>query len=217
MSTPFRSGQTLLFIGDSITDAGRRERDQPLGGGYVRAFSDLLGLREPAKRVRILNRGIGGNTVDDLRSRWADHVLAHAPDWIVIKIGFNDLNRHLCAPDSTPLQSPASFAEIYDQVLALTRERLPDAGLLLVSPFFASTDATPRSYRARVLERVPVYVEIVRSLAARHGARFLDLHAAVQELLRELPAESFAEDAVHPGSTGALFIAERVHAALQTA
>jgi len=79
MSTPLKSGQVLLFIGDSITECGRRDRTDPLGLGYVRIFADILSLREPTKRIQIVNRGIGGNKIEDLRSRWADHVLAHRP------------------------------------------------------------------------------------------------------------------------------------------
>lgn len=214
MPTALRAHQTLLFIGDSITDCGRNQADVPLGVGYVRMVSDLLTIREPAKRIRIINRGIGGHTVDDLRSRWSDHVLAHRPDWLVVKIGINDLNRWLCSPETNPKQSPEQFAAIYDQIVALTRTALPETKILLVSSFYASRDTTPDSYRARVLATIPAYVEATRSTAQCHDCRFLDLHAAVGELLNELPPDVFSEDAVHPGPAGALFIAEQIYASL---
>lgn len=214
MPTALHPHQTLLFIGDSITDCGRNQSDVPLGVGYVRMVSDLLTIREPAKRIRIINRGIGGHTVDDLRSRWSDHVLDHRPDWLVVKIGINDLNRWLCAAETSPKQSPEQFAAIYDQIVALTRATLPETKILLVSPFFASRDTTPDSYRARVLDTIPGYVEAARSTALRQDCRFLDLHAAVGELLKELPPDVFAEDAIHPGPAGALFIAEQIYTAL---
>jgi lysophospholipase L1-like esterase len=214
MPTSLQPYQTLLFIGDSITDCGRNQSDVPLGVGYVRMFSDLLTIREPAKRVRIINRGIGGHTVEDLRSRWSDHVLAHRPDWLVIKIGINDINRWLCAPEANRNQSLEKFAAIYDQIVALTRSTLPETKLLIVSPFYASRDDSPDSYRAHVLDTIPGYVEAARTTALRHGSRFLDLHAAVSELLKVLPPDVFAEDAVHPGPAGALFIAEQIYNAL---
>ena len=98
--------QSILFIGDSITDCARREHDVPFGVGYVRMFSDLMSFRKPAQRITIINRGISGHTVDDLRSRWTDHVLANVPDQLVIKIGINDINRWLCGSDANPKQSP---------------------------------------------------------------------------------------------------------------
>ena len=209
------SQQTLLFIGDSITDCARRERDVPLGVGYVRMFSDLLTIREPSRRVQIINRGIGGHTVEDLRSRWTDHVLAHQPDQLVVKIGINDINRWLCGPDANPKQSPEQFAAIYDQIIGLTREAFPEIPILLVSPFYASLEKNPDAYRHKVLSKIPEYIQGVKTTADTHGTDFLDLHAAVQQLLSEgLAPDTFAEDAVHPTPAGALFIAEQIYAAL---
>jgi len=41
----------LLFIGDSITDAGRNAQNQSLGTGYVRVFADLMAIRQPSRRL----------------------------------------------------------------------------------------------------------------------------------------------------------------------
>src|SRR5258708_6241963 len=125
MSTQLRTNQTLLFIGDSITDCGRRDSTgAPLGYGYVKLFADLLTVRDPEQRPTILNRGVGGDNVADLRSRWHDDCLALRPDWLSIKIGINDVSAHLSDPRATHL-SPAGFAAIYDQILAATRHQLP--------------------------------------------------------------------------------------------
>jgi len=72
-----KDGSKIVFIGDSITDCGRRDpQSEGLGvHGYVRIFSEMMTTREPQKKVEILNRGIGGNTVDDLRARWNEDVL----------------------------------------------------------------------------------------------------------------------------------------------
>ncbi len=206
--------KTLLFIGDSITDCGRRDASTaPLGSGYVRIFADLVKAREPRRALRILNRGVGGNTVDDLRSRWHEDALLHRPDWLSVKIGINDLNLHLCHPEFKWL-TLEKFHEIYEGLLRLTREQLPECGLLLISPFFLSTDTTPGSYRARVLAAIPGYVDTVRRLAAAHNARFLDLHALFQDRLRNDHPEVFAPEPVHPHSTGHMVIADAVYQAL---
>jgi lysophospholipase L1-like esterase len=208
------ANQTLLFVGDSITDCGRKEHGVPLGVGYVRMFSDLLTIREPAKQIKIINRGISGNTVDDLRSRWTDHVLANRPDWLVIKIGINDVNRHLRCQEPDSLQSPGNFAAIYDQILARTRQELPHTQILLASPFYASLDKAEDSFRSKVQAVIPEYVASTKATARQYGARFVDLHAAFATLLRDLPPDVLAEDAVHPTTAGALFIAEQIYAAL---
>ena len=76
----FQSGQTVLFIGDSITDCGRRQDQEQLGNGYVR-------------KVSYVNKGIGGDTVEGLESRWTTDVLDIKPDWLSIKIGINNAAR----------------------------------------------------------------------------------------------------------------------------
>ena len=83
--------QTMVMIGDSITDCGRRGEKYPLwGDGYVKIFADLLLCRRPTWHNTILNRGIGGSTVIELQERWTDDVLAHRPDVVTILIGIND-------------------------------------------------------------------------------------------------------------------------------
>ena len=52
MSTKLKSGQKILFIGDSITDCSRRDTSAPIGHGYVSLFSELMMIREPQKRIK---------------------------------------------------------------------------------------------------------------------------------------------------------------------
>ena len=69
MSDWFEEGTTMLFIGDSITDCGRRGAEAPLGSGYVRTFTELVTSRWPERNVSWINKGISGNRVSDLRER----------------------------------------------------------------------------------------------------------------------------------------------------
>ena len=62
--------QTILFIGNSITDCGRRDAAAPLGNGYVRFFSELAMAYYPERDIRYINTGIGGNRITDLKSSW---------------------------------------------------------------------------------------------------------------------------------------------------
>jgi lysophospholipase L1-like esterase len=214
MPTTLQTGHTLLCIGDSITDGDRRDLAfAPLGRGYVRLLHDLLILREPAKAITVLNRGIGGNTADDLRSRWHEDALLHRPDALVLKIGINDLNQFLCQPEK-PHVAPDAYSKIHDNLLARARAALPAARLVVLSPFLLSTDADPDSYRARVLRTLPAYIEPARANAARHGARFVDLHALFQERLRHRHPDLYCPEPVHPNATGHLVIADAVYQAL---
>jgi len=90
-----KDGETIVFAGDSITDCGRRGEYAPLGNGYVHMFNCLILAKYPERRIRVVNVGIGGNTVLDLRNRWEDDVLSLEPDWVSVLIGINDLP-HAC-------------------------------------------------------------------------------------------------------------------------
>ncbi|MDB5324534.1 MAG: hypothetical protein JWM57_103, partial [Phycisphaerales bacterium] len=79
MPLDLQPGQTFLFIGDSITDVGRKTDPDGIGNGYVRLIRDYLYAKDPAKSTRVINTGISGNKVTDLAKRWKEDVLDHAP------------------------------------------------------------------------------------------------------------------------------------------
>src|SRR6478736_2724498 len=93
----------LVMIGDSITDC---ERARPvgeglfgaIGKGYVGLVDGLLQATRPQQRIRVVNMGIGGNTVRDLDARWQTDVLDQQPDWLSIMIGINDVWRQFDSP-----------------------------------------------------------------------------------------------------------------------
>jgi lysophospholipase L1-like esterase len=200
-----RDGQTVVFIGDSITDCGRSGPAAPLGDGYVRDVAGLIAARYPRRRITVHNRGVAGQAVNQLQARWAEDVLRLKPDWLSVLVGINDCHRELFfVPDEKI--PPEQFRRMYREVLTRTRRR-SKAKLVLMDPFYATTDADPTSRGGRVLRKLPEYVEVVASLAEEFGAVRVRLHELVQEHLKYRPAEALAADAVHPTAAGHLLIA----------
>ena len=204
-------GQTMLFIGDSITDCGRRGAEMPLGSGYVRLFTELATARFPDRNIAYINKGIGGNRITDLKERWRDDVLFHKPDRLSIKIGINDLHSHLRNPQDGV--SPEHFASVYDEVLGCTRDEL-NCPLLLITPFYISTDCSGSTFRSQVLSLLPRYIETVEAMAAKYDARLVNLHDIYQEHLQYRDADTFCPEPVHPNHTGHIVIAEALMQAL---
>jgi len=212
MATLLQNGQILLFIGDSITDCDRRTTERPLGNGYVKIFYDLLMMREPAKKIHILNKGISGDRVTGLQTRWQDNVLRNQPDWLVIKIGINDLNSYLTgSPDGV---SPELFRQTYDEILGRTQPCLPNCQILLITPFYISIDDSTNSYRREVLELLPQYINTVQVMSQKYQTRFLNAHQLFQQLLKYHEPETFCPEPIHPNFTGHLTLAEAVYSAL---
>jgi lysophospholipase L1-like esterase len=91
-------GNTVLFQGDSITDAHRNrdQGDQPnhqpaLGGGYAWMAGSQLLVSRDADELKVFNRGVSGNKVYQLADRWQEDCLDLKPDVLSILIGVNDV------------------------------------------------------------------------------------------------------------------------------
>src|SRR5688500_3104679 len=123
----------LLFIGDSITDCDRRsDAPENLGHGYVRLLRDWLFVRAPANAPIVITRGISGNTITDLLTRWQRDVLDERPDVLSIFIGINDV-WHGLWPGKTGTDI-ADFVAGYRDVLTRTRAALPNCRVVLCEP-----------------------------------------------------------------------------------
>jgi len=123
-----RDGAKGVFIGDSITDALRnREDSEDLGGGYVRAVYENLTHRASESRFNIINRGVGGNEVAHLESRWEQEVIAERPDWISVSVGINDA--------LWKLGQNEDFSTRYRNILQRAREHNPEIRIVLCECF----------------------------------------------------------------------------------
>ena len=213
MALKIRNGETIVFIGDSITDCGRRAGERPLGNGYVKLFADMVAIREPRKKFSIINKGIGGNTVVDLKNRWTDDLMRHKPDWLSVKIGINDLHITL-RNDPAVTIDPAVFRAAYDDILSRTRASFPRCKMLLIDPFYISREQSGSSFRKEVLDLIPSYIGIVHEMSRKYGTRLVKTHAIFQNLLKYREPDSFCPEPVHPFLSGHLVIAEAVYDAL---
>ena len=206
MPIAIKPGQKILFTGDSITDCGRRGHAAPLGEGYVRFVSDLLAARHPELQATIINTGISGHTVRDLRDRWTDDVIRHQPDWLSIKIGINDIHRWIHKVQGASVTAE-EFAVLYDEVLARVKKETK-AQIVLVDPFYLSIDTSPNSARSTVLKELPSYIKTVHAMVKKYKTRHVKTHDIFQNLLKHYPSDRFCPEPVHPNHAGHLVIAD---------
>jgi len=199
-----RDGQTVVFIGDSITDCGRRAANAPLGDGYVSMVVALVTGACPDRRIRFINEGIGGDVSTGLRDRWTDDVLIHQPDWVSVLIGINDLHRTLRA--SPEAVGPDAYRAACENCLRRTTENT-SAKIILMEPFYMTRETDPASWRGQVLAALEVYRAAVADLAEKFGAIHVRLHEMFQEVLRHHPADVVCPEPVHPNHAGHLMIA----------
>jgi lysophospholipase L1-like esterase len=216
MPTFLNNGQTILFIGDSITECDRRMPiHSPLGWGYVRMFSDILSIREPEKQIRIINKGINENTIAHLLSRWCDDVIEFQPDVLFVLIGINDVTRYL---DHSPSlhRSPEEFKTVYRRLVEETNMRVPHCEIILMQPFFISRgDDIVASYRNQLITTLVAYIQAIDEIANEYGLIIIKLSEIFRELIRHKNTETYSEDKIHPNLTGHLAIAETIYRGLQ--
>jgi lysophospholipase L1-like esterase len=186
-------GHTVVFYGDSITDAGRRDDPTGLGTGYVKLLAEQLAEQT------VINSGISGNRVVDLQRRLTDDVLAYRPDLVSIMIGINDTWRRFDSDDPTSTEAyQASYLDI--------AQRITDsgAGLVLLEPFVLPvTDEQATAWRDDLQPRI----EVVRGLAERFGAPLVALDVDLNRLAARSSAVELADDGVHPTEQGHAAIA----------
>ena len=198
-----KSNDTILFIGDSITDAERHRRGYaPLGFGYVHFAGNLLLAKYPALDLRLINRGISGDTVQDMARRWDGDCLIHRPNILSVLIGINDVWRMAMEPDREA-SSPREYEATYDQLLSTAKQKC-GCQLVLMEPFmFCSDPSNP------VFESLGPYIEAVRRLAWRYDAALIPLQQEIDEQIHEVAAEKWSEDMVHPFVWAHAWIAQR--------
>ena len=183
----------IVFIGDSITDSGRRD-DPPdyLGEGYVGMVAERLPSR------RIINVGISGNRAIDLRDRWDIDVVALKPDILSVFVGVNDTWRRYDSNDPT---TAAAFEENYRACLA-------DVGgasrVILVEPFLVPVSEDQEHWREDLDEKRAV----VARLAVEFGAGFVPLQSLLGAATEDHGAAAIAFDGVHPTELGHRLIAD---------
>ncbi|MCF8224350.1 MAG: SGNH/GDSL hydrolase family protein [Bacteroidales bacterium] len=203
----FPAGATILFQGDSITDAGRNKNQQfpnhgnSFGTGYAMLIAARLLGEMPAKGLTIYNRGISGNKVYQLADRWQEDCLDLEPDILSILIGVNDYwHRRNGNYDGTP----GIYENDYRKLLERTRKALPEIRLVICEPFILpGTSAVDESWE----EPFRPYQKIAQKLAKEFEAVWVPYQKAFSTAAKKAPATYWTGDGVHPSMAGAQLMA----------
>lgn len=197
----FEQGQKVVFIGDSITDCGRRDANAPYGNGYMNLVRAFVTARYPELGLTFENRGISGDTVRHLEARWERDVLAEAPDWLVVKIGINDVWRTFDSTGQGAVDIGA-YESIYRALLQSAVDRT-GCKLIVAEPYVIEADpADP------MRSRMDRYGLVARELAGEFGAVNVQTQAAFDRALQTTTSADWADDRVHPNLAGHAVIAQ---------
>ncbi len=190
--------KTILFQGDSITDAGRsRENDSNMGHGYSTLVKGVLGFEQPGE-YQFINRGISGNRVIDLYARIKMDIINLKPDVMSILIGVNDVWHEVSRENGVDAEK---YYKIYSMLIEEIKEALPDIKIIILEPFVLKASATQEAwdvFHTEVCKRA----EKAKAIAEKYQLTFVPLQDKFDEVMKSCPADYWLHDGVHPTTMG---------------
>ncbi|MDD3153917.1 MAG: SGNH/GDSL hydrolase family protein [Victivallaceae bacterium] len=196
---------TVLFQGDSITDAGRNYNAEvnsvpSLGPGYSCRIAGRLTVDHPEIEWTVYNKGISGHRVVDLYARWKVDAINLAPDVLSILIGINDTWHAFNYNNGVEVPR---YERIYREMLTWTKTALPNVKLVLLEPYLL-----PAEDKLAWFPEVNERREVVARLAEEFQAVFVPLQSIFDEASKRAPWQTWSADGVHPSYAGHQLIAD---------
>jgi lysophospholipase L1-like esterase len=203
-----QKNSTILFQGDSITDAGRdRKREanvndkNALGRGYVYSIATQLLSDRAGDGLRIYNRGNSGNKVFQLADRWGKDCLDLKPDVLSILIGVNDIWHSLNGKyDGTV----AKYEKDYRALLARTLKVLPNVKLVICEPFVLRCGAVNDKW----FPEFDQYRAAAKKMSEEFNTLFVPYQSMFDDAVKQAPPAHWAGDGVHPSLAGAYLMGQ---------
>jgi isoamyl acetate esterase len=204
---PLNKGERIVFLGDSITEAGVRPK------GYVTLVKTALAERHKDLGIEVVGAGVSGNKVPDLQRRLDRDVLAKKPTLVVVYIGINDVWHGEKEPArGTPKDK-------FEAGLKDVIQRIRDAGarVVLCTP---SVIGEKKGGANPLDAKLDEYAEVSRKVAKETGARLCDLRKAFADYLAKNNPDDKEQgvltgDRVHLNDAGNKLVADTILAAIE--
>lgn len=159
----------VVFIGNSITEI------------WYRDFPDFF------EQNRYLNRGISGQTSDEIRARFATDVVAHHPRVVVISAGINDIAEN----------NGAVSDEFIIENIATMATAAHDAGIRVVLATLLPCNGFKWRPEIQPRERIRRINALIRELADTNGYALADYYTPLSTAEGGLPS-AMTYDGCHP-------------------
>ncbi|WP_168203734.1 SGNH/GDSL hydrolase family protein [Humibacter ginsenosidimutans] len=186
---------TIVFAGDSITEAERDNSPGSLGRGYVRMVANEL------PGMRVVNVGVGGRRARNVRQHWDAEILDQTPVLASVLIGVNDTRHRYTQHETT---SAPSYRSDLDAIVRMSLSR--NVEIVIMEHFILPLSDEIARWRAEDLEEK---IEVARAVAREHNVLFVPLDDALRREATVEGTESVAPDGIHPTERGHRLIAER--------
>ena len=190
-----KDGQTVAFLGDSITGLG-----WAWPGGFLHLVTDGLGAN--GVKIMPICAGVAGNRSPDMLARVDGDVIAKKPDWMLLSCGVNDV------------WSRTIDYETFKKNITAIVDKAQAAGIkvmiLTATPIF---EASKNEFN----DKLPRYDDFMKQLATERDLPCADVHGAWLDYLAAHPDSNnpniLTVDGVHPNPDGFQLFAKTILAA----
>ena len=206
----FKDGETVCFLGDSITNGGR----------YQGMIYDYYLTRFPGWTIRFVNAGRSGDSAGGSMGRLQEDVIDKKPNSVAIMFGMNDVNRgaYVANADANKLKSQQQALDSYkgnmEKLVGRIRVEAKEPKLYFItpSPFDQTVILDKENKQPGCNDGLGRCADIVRGLAATNNAMVVDFHGPMTALNLEQQKKDpkytlVGGDRVHPGAPGHLMMA----------
>ena len=185
-----KSNEKIIFLGDSITDAGHCFSENFLGSGYVNLVDkELKKQSDGEKTYQVMNRGHDGFTIHGVRRMLEYDCISKEPDVVSILIGCNDAGVVMNTGKSLTEQQ---FENCYEAVIRKIKDHT-HAKVICMAPFIFPY---PKEYE----NWIPVIREIERierKIAEKYQTEFVPLQDKMIKAAEERGYEKITTDGIH--------------------
>ena len=193
---PFKEGDRVMFLGDSITEQYQYSSDIEL----------YLATRFPAWNLSFMNAGIGGDTATGGANRFQQQVLDEKPTIVTINFGMNDGGYGGFDP-----KRHKPYVE--NTTKMVTMAKAAGVRAVLISP--NAVDWRKNKDRLVYLETQKQFYAPLKEIAAANQLPFVDQYATTRATLEKLVADKADNvdpfpDSVHTDSDGGLLMAHAI-------
>ncbi|MCL5070303.1 MAG: SGNH/GDSL hydrolase family protein [Actinobacteria bacterium] len=157
-------------------------------------------------QIKVINSGIGGDTIKDAAKRMKRDVVNFKPDVVIINFGLNDG----MISGSAPNIGIKDFENYYNDLIS--KLKFDDLKVLIlginpVTGLFPEKEN--ENFRKKQREIYEVYNEKIIEIAKNNNLGYIDLWEAFNK--ESDPAEYIQTDGIHPNKKGLELIAELVY------
>lgn len=169
-----QSGETIAFMGDSITEAGNKK------GGYVSLV--MSALKSQGVDANHIPAGKSGHKSTDMLARLETDVIRKNPQWMTLSCGVNDVWHFKLVLGNRTFQGVG--IDDYKKNITAIIEKCQAANIkvMVLTSTMIGEDASKELNQMMI-----PYNEFLRQIAKEKGCLLADLNADMQAQLKTIP------------------------------